>query len=701
MFSSHHDRLIAKHCDTRDGPPSTLRLDQGGSGANLQNLSYTYDDAGNITTISDGVNASQTQTFDYDWLNRLTSASTDAAGTGQYSHTYDYDSIGNITDFDGSAYTYDAAQPHAVTAAHGNQYCYDGNANQVSRLIDGTLYSLTYDIENRLTGVSQVTSLTATIAKSGDDVQLSWSPIVSATSYEVWRSTKPYFTPGDNDSEMIAEISTTTHTDPNHIGDVDTNYFYQVIATNGGCPIAVSQQMGEFDFGITAGTTLLRVPFVATEIAFPEIVDAVPMSLNQTEIAEFVYDADGNRVKGTVNGVTTIYIAGIFEYQNGAITKYYPGAGGSSAIRRENYASDNGIFYILGDHLGSTSTIIQQNATVMKQEYYYPFGGNRGSEFSEITTKRFTGQYHEAGLPGGEGLSYYGARWYDAQLGRFLSADVIVPRPNSPQSLNRLSYVKNNPLRYIDPTGYRECEGTGSCNPSPRPSTPRQNTPRPTRHTDNSGRSVRSETLTLQRSSAQRRAQRRFSQQQAEQRWLESLLRPADHTFGAFGGPRTVNCTDNCSAAIHPGVDTNLTNGLNAGDNIYTSASGTVAAIGFMESTWDEANQRWRSALGQYIVIEHLVGNEKIYTIYAHLERGNVTVQEGQEVTRGEVVGGMGSTAAQGTVHLHFEIRRATAIDLNRALPFVLPGNPGGNNYFPRNEAILQQHFLDLSRLDW
>ena len=112
----------------------------------------------------------------------------------------------------------------------------------------------------------------------------------------------------------------------------------------------------------------------------------------------------------------TIYIAGIFEYQNRAITKYYPGAGGSSAIRRENYASDNGIFYILGDHLGSTSTIIQQNMTVVKQEYYYPFGGNRGSAFSELTTRRFTGQYHEAGLPGGEGLSYYNARWYDAYL---------------------------------------------------------------------------------------------------------------------------------------------------------------------------------------------------------------------------------------------------------------------------------------------
>ena len=210
MFSSQHNRLTTKHRDTSavNSPLChlyTLRLNQGGNGgelqlqlrtgqpapateasqqrywgsADLQNLSYTYDDAGNITTITDGINGingingNQTQTFGYDWLNQLTSAATDANGTGQYSHSYSYDSIGNITDFDGATYTYDNDQPHAVITAHGNQYCYDANANQVSHLIDGTLYSLTYDIENRLIGVSQVTSLTATIAQSGNDVQLS------------------------------------------------------------------------------------------------------------------------------------------------------------------------------------------------------------------------------------------------------------------------------------------------------------------------------------------------------------------------------------------------------------------------------------------------------------------------------------------------------------------------------------------------
>ena len=98
--------------------------------------------------------------------------------------------------------------------------------------------------------------------------------------------------------------------------------------------------------------------------------------------------------------------------------------------------------------------IVNRAGTLKQQSHYYPYGGNRGSAFSPWTTKRFTGQYHESGLPGGEGLSYYNARWYDAQLGRFVSADTIVPNSADPQHLNRLAYALDNPLRFSDPTGH-------------------------------------------------------------------------------------------------------------------------------------------------------------------------------------------------------------------------------------------------------
>ena len=52
------------------------------------------------------------------------------------------------------------------------------------------------------------------------------------------------------------------------------------------------------------------------------------------------------------------------------------------------------------------------------------------------------------------GLYYYGGRYYDPELGRFISPDPFVPGPGEPQSFNRYSYVGNNPVNYIDPSGY-------------------------------------------------------------------------------------------------------------------------------------------------------------------------------------------------------------------------------------------------------
>jgi hypothetical protein len=47
-----------------------------------------------------------------------------------------------------------------------------------------------------------------------------------------------------------------------------------------------------------------------------------------------------------------------------------------------------------------------------------------------------------------------GARWYDPDLGRWISPDTIIPDPANPQSLNRYSYVYNRPLIFVDPSGY-------------------------------------------------------------------------------------------------------------------------------------------------------------------------------------------------------------------------------------------------------
>jgi RHS repeat-associated protein len=82
------------------------------------------------------------------------------------------------------------------------------------------------------------------------------------------------------------------------------------------------------------------------------------------------------------------------------------------------------------------------------QSKYFPFGECLESP-PYPTDILFTGQRLDD-----TGLYYYGARYYDAGMGRFISPDTIVPDPANPQSFNRYSYCLNNPLKYLDPSGH-------------------------------------------------------------------------------------------------------------------------------------------------------------------------------------------------------------------------------------------------------
>jgi RHS repeat-associated protein len=72
------------------------------------------------------------------------------------------------------------------------------------------------------------------------------------------------------------------------------------------------------------------------------------------------------------------------------------------------------------------------------------------------TEYQFTGQYRLAALR----LDYYGARWYDPSLGRFVQADSVVPLASQGvQALDRYAYANNNPVRYNDPSGHMVYSG--------------------------------------------------------------------------------------------------------------------------------------------------------------------------------------------------------------------------------------------------
>ena len=99
---------------------------------------------------------------------------------------------------------------------------------------------------------------------------------------------------------------------------------------------------------------------------------------------------------------------------------------------------------------GAAQSDSNGNEVVTSTVRFYPYGEYRVTPTSDLTDKGFTGHAQNDEVA----LIYMRARYYVPGVGRFASADTIVPDPTAPQSLNRYSYVRNNPVKLFDPTGH-------------------------------------------------------------------------------------------------------------------------------------------------------------------------------------------------------------------------------------------------------
>ncbi|MFK0155192.1 RHS repeat-associated core domain-containing protein [Streptomyces sp. NPDC090499] len=111
---------------------------------------------------------------------------------------------------------------------------------------------------------------------------------------------------------------------------------------------------------------------------------------------------------------------------------------------------DGTLSFVVADHHGTGELAVEAATQALVQRRTLPFGGVRAtvpSAGSWPGTKGFVG-----GTQDPTGLTHLGAREYDPETGRFLSADAVVV-PADPQQLNGYAYGHNNPLRRSDPTG--------------------------------------------------------------------------------------------------------------------------------------------------------------------------------------------------------------------------------------------------------
>jgi len=134
---------------------------------------------------------------------------------------------------------------------------------------------------------------------------------------------------------------------------------------------------------------------------------------------------------------------------------------GSSLLGARQYSCDpelpsppQELHYTL-DHLGTPRLVTSESGTVVEERKYFPFGEEAKPANPEGPRLRFTGHERDVfDLDGTEDdLDYMHARVFSPLTGRFLSVDPAGGDPTRPQSWNRYSYVWNNPLARVDPTG--------------------------------------------------------------------------------------------------------------------------------------------------------------------------------------------------------------------------------------------------------
>ena len=100
----------------------------------------------------------------------------------------------------------------------------------------------------------------------------------------------------------------------------------------------------------------------------------------------------------------------------------------------------NDVFFFVNDHLGSPRKVLNAVSAVVSELDYLPFGTEMTDSNEDF---KYTGKEQDLD----SGLHYYGARYYDADIGRFITPDTVEAFPNP------YVYVANNPMKYIDPTG--------------------------------------------------------------------------------------------------------------------------------------------------------------------------------------------------------------------------------------------------------
>ncbi|NUN99154.1 MAG: VCBS repeat-containing protein [Saprospiraceae bacterium] len=431
----YRNGVISNYAYYPGGKLHTAQTTLPGQSFPLLNKRYEWDAAAELRTIADLNDDSKTQRFEYSKKGYLLRATSPGLyGTLDYA----YDAAGNLLLKDSIRYTYQQQQVVSGTNAFGlqvfaagydavgnmtqmanteGQWRYVFDASQQLRSIykgDSIIYRFTYDFNGNRLKKEDFQDGTTT---------LYISPVYEETYFtgQPAQSTKYLNNPEGHVVSITRDVDTPAQSNP------------------------VQKGSGWGYWPNPMDILLVLLGIFALAFAFNHWRNRRNLYIPRWQIC---------LLPGWKSKVA-LTLASLFFFTDLAKSSVITGSFQVSS-RTEQTADSGGIpakgtLYFNRDQIGSTSLVTNESGAFFSQVYYKPYGEIAVFEGQDGFRGKFTGKE----LDENAGLYYYGARYYNPAIGRFISADnFAVGGPDfSPAAYNRYAYAGNNPIIYIDPTG--------------------------------------------------------------------------------------------------------------------------------------------------------------------------------------------------------------------------------------------------------
>ena len=402
-------------------PLTLTHVHTSGSKSLTEVHTYSYDYADRLSKVQHKLDNNTIVTlaeYTYDDLGRMEQKK---LGGTAHSSTYSYNIRSWLTGITGSKFT--------QTLAYNNSTAgYNGNITAMGWTADGDSHSYTFTYD----GLSRLLNATHGAGRFTEKV----------TSYDKNGNIKGLQRYGQTGASTYGLIDNLSYTlNGNQLNRVDDAV--NASAYNGGFEFKDAvKQANEYAYD-NNGNLTKDLNKGIEEIQYNSLNLPKLIKFKDQSTSTYTYAADGTKLRvehkiGSSTTRTTYCRNVIYE---GSIAKYL--------LTEEGYVSlDNGeYYYYLKDHQGNNWVVVDQNSNVEETNHYYPFGG-------VFTNTRNAQPYKYNGkeLDTKKGLNWYdyGARMYDAALGRW---HVVDPLAEKYYSVSPYNYCMNNPVNAIDSNG--------------------------------------------------------------------------------------------------------------------------------------------------------------------------------------------------------------------------------------------------------